>query len=81
MTTHDMIREWLKENGYDGLYSDQCACKQDDLFPCGGEYIQDCKAGYFSKCNPDCDHEGYEPDDPDCWHIQSNKPETDTEKK
>lgn len=54
----DMIRQYLTENGYDGLYSDDCGCFVDDLAPCCGEGITHCSAGYkipmndeeFGKC-------------------------------
>jgi len=40
-----------------------------------GEDIENCELGYKVLCTKDCDHEGYEPTDPGCWHIQANKPE------
>ena len=62
--TLGMIRDYLQRNGFDGLYlDDECGCRLDDLFPCGGEYIEDCKAGVVSPC--DCgDHS---------WHIGPKK--------
>jgi hypothetical protein len=58
MNTKEIVEAWLRANGYDGLYSDWCVCKLDDLFPCGE--VQDCNAGYFTDC-PDpggCECEG-----------------------
>ena len=50
MTVLEIVAEWLKEHGYDGLYQEgECSCLLDDLFPCGGEYCHDCLAGYQSK--------------------------------
>jgi len=41
MTVKEIVEEYLDENGYDGLYSDDscfgedaCGCRSDDLFPC-----------------------------------------------
>jgi len=54
MTTEEIIKAWLKANGYDGLYRDDsddgCSCGIDDLFPCItcvlDQLPPDCKAGY-----------------------------------
>lgn len=49
-TCKEIIEEYLKNNGYDGLYSwSQCGCKVGDLMPCG-EIYDDCEAGHFVKC-------------------------------
>ena len=58
-----MIRMYLKEYGYDGLYSEGgCACERDDLHPCD-EDPSLCTAGYkVMGCQPECGM--------DCdWHI------------
>jgi len=48
----DIILSYLKENGYDGLYTtDECACSLDDFMPCGGEDVVKCMPGY--KCTPE----------------------------
>jgi len=49
---------WLKRRGFDGLYfPGECACKVDDLYPCGERC--DCKPGVLKPC--DCgEHD---------WHI------------
>jgi len=44
-TCKDIITEYLKTNGYDGLFNDECACGLDDLMPCDGGY-GDCVPGY-----------------------------------
>lgn len=57
LTTREMIRKYLKDNDYDGLFSNEgeCACVPDDLCPCG-EPPLDCEAGYRQTC--DCgDHD------------------------
>ena len=68
----DMIKEWLDDNEYDGLYcpDGECACLADNLMPCG-ETIGSCVAGYKVPC----------PGSPDCvlgggcgWHIVNEKP-------
>ena len=44
-----LISGGLKRHGYDGLYiEDSCACKLDDLAPCG-ELGEDCRPGVFTK--------------------------------
>lgn len=41
---------FLRDNGYDGLYSeDDCACKLDDLFPCAYAGVECCQPGYLQK--------------------------------
>jgi len=46
-TIGNIVRHFLEANGYDGLYHPaRCACKKDDLMPCG-EVGAFCKAGYF----------------------------------
>lgn len=48
----------LKRNGFDGLFwqvgGDSCACKLDDLCPCGEDDL-DCQPGYLVPgCPPEC---------------------------
>ena len=51
----DMMAEYLRLNGYDGLYCDECGCALPDLMPCGGEWAIDCVAGYRHEgCTEDC---------------------------
>ncbi len=81
MTLHDIVKEWLEKNGYEGLYSvdADCGCKLDDLMPCG-EPGMNCRAGHVVPCDPEtCGADG------DCpWHIgkkdctQKGTPETPT---
>jgi hypothetical protein len=43
----EIVKEWLEQHGYEGLYSDhwECGCTPEDLMPCG-EASEDCVAGY-----------------------------------
>ena len=52
-TVKDIVKEYLENNNYDGLYSDNggCACHLSDLIPCGNEKIEQCRPGYKSKCD------------------------------
>lgn len=44
-TIVEILEKWLMENGYDGLFGDDCGCRIGDLMACGEPQI-DCKAGY-----------------------------------
>ena len=75
MKTTDIIEEYLKKNGYDGLYVEgECACLVDDLCPCG-EMSSNCAAGYRTPC--DCgDHDyhvGHAKAKPGCIGCGSRK--------
>ena len=55
----EMIKTYLTERSYDGLYCDNgeipgCGCELEDLIPCG-EIRMGCKAGYKRPC--DCDED------------------------
>ncbi len=44
-----IIKAFLVNNGYDGLYNDDiCGCERDDLGPCDGIQVH-CKPGYKRK--------------------------------
>lgn len=47
MTVTKIVRKYLSENGFDGLYNAdaECGCRIDDLAPCG-EPIGECRPGY-----------------------------------
>ena len=49
MTVKEIVQEYLKQNGYEGLFCDECGCEIDDLMPCDSP-IMDCKAGYKGEC-------------------------------
>ena len=44
------IRQWLKDNGFDGLWNDEgdphCGCTLDDFAPCGDGPCKDCVAAH-----------------------------------
>ena len=48
----EIIEDFLRENGYDGLYNieNECGCEVGDLFPCGNPHEIDCRAGYKQPC-------------------------------
>jgi len=50
ITGKEIIKKWLKDNGFDGLYNPDipCGCKADDLIP-GECDITNCKAGYLEE--------------------------------
>ena len=49
----EIVAEWLKENGYDGLVDEdmECACLVSELMPCG-EPKPGCMAGYKKEVDP-----------------------------
>ena len=51
MTVEDVIREYAKRNGYDGLVGDGCGCEFD--YPCGYAGLE-CEFGYVCPCQS-CD--------------------------
>lgn len=52
VTVVDIVREYLQQHGYDGLWNEygECSCTPDDLVPCG-ESLSDCQPGYKVKCD------------------------------
>jgi len=68
MDVKAIIREYLEDNGFDGLCGDQCGCKIDDLAPCDGCHsISECVPGYLVTETRNGKYWG--------WHISSKKPE------
>lgn len=70
MDAKDIVATWLKDNWYDGLYTDDCGCEISELMPCG-EFGVMCEPGYKVPCSgpESC------PADGDCpWHISGKKP-------
>lgn len=46
----EILADWLKANGYGGLFSEgDCGCSIDDLMPCG-QCSPFCQAGYLVSC-------------------------------
>jgi len=67
MNVKDIVREYLKANGYDGLWNEwDCGCHLGDLFPCT-DMMGHCEPGYKTEgCSEDCGE--------DCeYHISRDK--------
>jgi hypothetical protein len=66
-TIADIVKEYLVQNGYDGLCNDagECGCLVEDLFPCCEADIH-CEPGHKAPCPSTCgDHD---------WHIVPGEP-------
>jgi hypothetical protein len=48
MNAKEIVKKYLEENGYDGLFNwyGECGCKKDYLFPCESCPAY-CEAGYL----------------------------------
>jgi hypothetical protein len=64
MNVKEIVLQWLKANGYDGLFIDDCGCVLDDLMPCAAAYYGDggcdgCVPGYKVPCpgKPECEND------------------------
>lgn len=53
MTLKEIVKQYLDDNGFDGLCGDDCGCSKDDLFPCG-EIQDECNAAYRCNCDKSC---------------------------
>ena len=53
MTVYDILKKWMKDNGYDGLcnHDSECGCSLDDFFCCG-EVCSECEPAYKGKPIP-----------------------------
>jgi len=65
MNVKDIVKKYLEDNGYDGLYADYCGCEIDDLFPCCEDF-GDCEPGIKVACNKNFCEYGAGCD----WHIE-----------
>uniref|UniRef100_A0A6H1ZHK9 Uncharacterized protein n=1 Tax=viral metagenome TaxID=1070528 RepID=A0A6H1ZHK9_9ZZZZ len=67
MEVSQIVEQYLKANGYDGLvsFAGECSCRIGDLMPCDYDCIANCEAGYKVPCT--CG-EGCE------FHIATKKP-------
>jgi hypothetical protein len=60
ITAKEIVANWLREQGYGGLYCSQpCGCGLDDFMPCG-EFGDECVPAYAvtgrcSECKDPCD--------------------------
>ena len=68
MNAVEIVITWLKNNGYDGLYTEDCGCLVDDLMPCG-VFASSCEPGYKVPCpgSDDCENAVYS--EPCEWHV------------
>ena len=48
MNCREIVRDWLKRGGYDGLCAYDCGCGLDDLMPCDG-LVAECVPAYRGK--------------------------------
>lgn len=73
MNIQTITLEYLKANGFDGLYNPGlCACKRDDLMPCDQPSIDECHPGYLQPQ----EQAEYGEGEADCeFYIGKNKPE------
>lgn len=74
MDVKEITLTYLKKHGFDGLYQDAhggCACKLDDLFPCGYGGVECCSPGYLEPGEPGGEYDFY---------IASVKPEANAER-
>ncbi len=44
----EIVKEWLEENGFDGLWYTNCGCFTGDLMPCSS-FSGHCQGGYTVK--------------------------------
>lgn len=73
MTVNEIVKTWLKENGYDGLAGEECGCKLDALFPCDS-LGDSCVAGHLVQCP--CEKDCYlREDNEGAWCILPGKAE------
>ncbi len=73
MTVKKIVRNWLVEHGYHGLYDPggDCDCQECDLFPCShaGYLEEDDSDDWPGRCKP-----GYEHITEHGWVIKPDKP-------
>lgn len=57
MNVREIITDYLKANGYDGLCTIGCGCGIDNLAPCDCCNIDECIPAHKKVCNGDnCEH-------------------------
>ncbi len=52
INVRDIIKKWLKDNGYDGLYSSDysCGCSLENFISCDESWVLNCQPGYKVPC-------------------------------
>ena len=72
MNVKQIVKEYLKTNGYDGLFNEngECCCNFEEIEGCPfcDDIPCDCRPGYKVPCPDDCDIEHN-------FHISSIKQE------
>lgn len=54
MNIREVIKKYLEEKEFDGLYGCECGCAVDDLMPCGElNNLSECEPGYKSPASPE----------------------------
>lgn len=75
MNVKNIIINYLKDNGYDGLVQtdDGCGCGIDEPFLCDN-ICEDCEPAYFRICSKclveNCEMRGELGDGGDCYHRE-----------
>lgn len=56
MTVKEIVKNYLENNGFHGLCSDECGCELNDLFPCNGDCsVEGCEPAFQVMCDrTDC---------------------------
>ena len=77
-TVFEIVKGYLIENKYDGLYNDlcgdECGCGIDDLMPCDYDCISKCTPAYKHECEK-CEVEEceYRDDNFGCYKPEQQK--------
>jgi hypothetical protein len=75
MNVYEIVKQYLKDNGFDGLCTEDCGCLIDDLMPCDSECALDCEPGYRME-KEEAARRGYMFDYDECkFIVTSEKPE------
>ena len=63
MTIKEIVKKWLKKNGYDGLSNPRidCGCGFNSFMPCDCWHENNCIAGHKEPLDSSCSEIGYFP--------------------
>ena len=53
MNVREIVKQYLVECDYDGLFNEECGCELTDLMPCDDMAIPECEPGYKYRADPD----------------------------